>query len=56
STVNIIFMGTHWARTWSLLLKGTDEEIVKNYCKVLEKHVVEFFSVYGWNLRRRLEA
>nr|AAX96120.1 hypothetical protein LOC_Os11g20750 [Oryza sativa Japonica Group]ABA92956.1 hypothetical protein LOC_Os11g20750 [Oryza sativa Japonica Group] len=52
----VIFMETHWARTWSLLLKGTDEEIVKNYCKVLEKRVVKFFSVYGWNLRRRWEA
>lgn len=45
--LHVIFIGTHWARTWSLLLKGVDEEIVKSYCKLLEKRVLEFFSVYG---------
>jgi hypothetical protein len=49
-------MGTHWARTWSLLLKGVGEETIKSYCKLLEKRVLEFFSVYGWNLGTKLEA
>uniref|UniRef100_A0A0D3HV89 Uncharacterized protein n=1 Tax=Oryza barthii TaxID=65489 RepID=A0A0D3HV89_9ORYZ len=52
----VFFMGMHWARTWSLLLKGVDEETVKSSCKLLEKCVLEFFSVYHWNFGGRLEA
>nr|ABB47335.1 hypothetical protein LOC_Os10g21770 [Oryza sativa Japonica Group] len=52
----VIFMGTLWARTWPLLLKGVDEEMVKSYCKLLEKRALEFFSMYGGNIRRILEA
>nr|CAE04633.3 OSJNBa0028I23.15 [Oryza sativa Japonica Group] len=52
----VIFRGTHWARLWSLLLKEEDGNMLKNYCKVLEMRVLEFFSNYGWNFRGRIEA
>lgn len=56
SFMQVIFRGTHWARLWSLLLKEEDGNMLKNYCKVLEMRVLEFFSNYGWNFRGRIEA
>lgn len=56
SFLQVFFVGMHWARTWSLLLKGVDEETVKSSCKLLEKCVLEFFSVYHWNFGGRFEA
>jgi hypothetical protein len=55
SFLQVIFRGTYWARLWSLLLKEEDGTLVKEYCKMLEMRVLEFYSNYGWNFRRRIQ-
>lgn len=39
-----------------MLLKEDDSNMVNEYCKRLGLTVLEFFSMYGWNYRMRIEA
>ncbi|NP_001389226.1 zinc finger A20 and AN1 domain-containing stress-associated protein 7 isoform 2 [Oryza sativa Japonica Group] len=52
----VIFKAIHWARLWSLLLKKVEGEEAQVKCRILEKRVMEFFSTFGWNFRRRIEV
>ncbi len=56
SFLQVIFKATHWARLWSLLLKKVEGEKAQVKCRILEKRVMEFFSTFGWNFRRRIEV
>lgn len=56
SFLQVIFRETHWARLWSLLLKKDEGDKVQAKCSFREKRVMEFFSTFSWNFRRRIEA
>jgi hypothetical protein len=56
SFLQVIFKATHWARFWYLLLKKVEGEEAQVKCRILEKRVMEFFSTFGWNFRRRIEV
>jgi hypothetical protein len=56
SFLQVIFKATQLARLWSLLLKEDEGIEVIAKCKLLEKRMMELFSTFGWNFRRRIEA
>jgi len=54
SYLQVIFRGTHWARSWSQLAKEEEKVHVKSNCRVIEGLVMELFAKKGWNFRQRL--
>nr|BAD22234.1 hypothetical protein [Oryza sativa Japonica Group] len=52
----VIFKATQLGRLWSLLLKEDEGIEVIAKCNLLEKRMMELFSIFGWNSRRRIEA
>ncbi len=56
SFLQVIFQATQLGRLWSLLLKEDKGIEVIAKCNLLEKHMMELFSIFGWNSRRRIEA
>mgnify|MGYP003702426069 FL=1 len=56
SFLQVIFKATQLSRLWSLLLKEDEGIEVIAKCKLLEKRMMELFSTFGWNFRRRIEA
>uniref|UniRef100_A0A0D3HFK6 Uncharacterized protein n=1 Tax=Oryza barthii TaxID=65489 RepID=A0A0D3HFK6_9ORYZ len=56
SFLQVIFKAIQFSRLWSLLLKEDEGIEVIAKCKLLEKRMMELFSTFGWNFRRRIEA
>jgi len=54
SYLQIIFRATYWARTWSLLSKEEEKDLLKNKCRELESLSLELFAKGGWNFRNRV--
>ena len=54
SYLQVIFRGTHWARSWSQLAKEEEKVHMKSNCRVIEGLVMELFAKKGWNFRQRL--
>ena len=54
SYLQVIFRGTYWARSWSLLQKEEDRHSMKMGCRSIETIVMEVFARYGWRFSNRL--
>ena len=54
SYLQVIFRGTHWARSWSQLSKEEEKVHMMNKCREIEGLVMELFAKRGWNFRQRL--
>ena len=61
STINsflqVIFNGTYWVRTQSLLFKEEERRsfLLKQNCQRLEGTMMEIFNKFGWKFRSKIE-
>jgi hypothetical protein len=54
SILHVIFRGTFWIRTWSVLSKHEGRTILKDGCRALEGASLEIFNKSGWNALKRI--
>jgi hypothetical protein len=54
SILQVIFRGTFWIRSWSVLSKEDGRIILKEGCRALETVALEFFHKSGWNVLKRI--
>jgi hypothetical protein len=54
SYLQVIFRGTYWTRTWSLLQKEEDRQIIMMGCRNLETTAMEVFARHGWRFSNRI--
>jgi hypothetical protein len=54
SILQVIFRGTFWIRTWSVLSKHEGRTILKDGCHALEGASLEIFRKSGWNALKRI--
>jgi hypothetical protein len=47
--LQVIFRGTFWIRSWSVLSKQEGRTILKDGCRALEVAALELFHKFGWN-------
>jgi hypothetical protein len=50
SILQVMFRGTYWIRSWSILSKDEERNILKEGCRWLETMALEFFNKSGWNI------
>jgi hypothetical protein len=49
SYLQVIFKGTYWTRSWTLLQKEEeDRHLIKAGCKTIESAAMEVFARHGW--------
>jgi hypothetical protein len=54
SILQVIFRGTFWIRTWSVLSNHEGRTILKDGCRALEGASLEIFNKSGWNALKRI--
>ena len=52
--LKVIFRGTYWTRSWSLLLNEDDRHMMKMGCTTIETVAMEVFARHGWRFSNRL--
>jgi hypothetical protein len=50
----VIFRGTFWIRSWSVLAKQDGRTILKDGCQALEAAALEILHKSGWNALKRI--
>jgi hypothetical protein len=55
SILHVIFRGTFWIRSWSVISKQDGRFILKDGCRALETEALEIFHKSGWNALKRIE-
>jgi hypothetical protein len=53
--LQVMFRGTFWIRSWSILSKEEDGLILKEGSRWLETIALEFFNKSGWNVLKRIK-
>jgi hypothetical protein len=48
SYLQVIFKESYWTRSWSLLQKEEDRQMMKMGCRNIETAVMEVFARHGW--------
>jgi hypothetical protein len=54
SSMQVIYRGTHWARTWSLFQKEEDRHLLLSACRSIEILTMEIFVKHVWRFSNRL--
>jgi hypothetical protein len=54
SYMQVIFRGTHWARTWALFRKEENRTAIQAACRLVETMTIEIFAKHGWWFSNRL--
>ena len=54
SYLQVIFRGTYWIRSWSLLQKE-DRQMIKMDCRNIETNAMEVFPRHGWRFNNRID-
>jgi glutamine synthetase type III len=54
SYMQVIFRGTHWARTWALFQKEENRTAIQAACRLVETMTMEIFAKHGWWFSNRL--
>jgi hypothetical protein len=54
SYLQVIFRGTYWIRSWSLLQKEEDRQFMKMGCSTFETTALEVFARHGWRFSNRI--
>jgi hypothetical protein len=55
SYLQVIFKGTSWTRSWTLLQKDEeDRHLIKVGCKTIESAVMEVFARHDWRFSNRI--
>jgi hypothetical protein len=55
SILQVIFRGTFWIRSWSILSKEEGRLSLKEGCRSLESSALEIINKAGWNTLKRIE-
>jgi len=55
NSMQVIFRGTYWRRSWSLLSKEEERSNLKINCRKLEITVMELFNKFGWKFSNRIQ-
>ena len=55
SFMQVIFRGTYWTRSWSLLSKEEERSNLKINCCKSEITVMELFNKFGWKFSNRIQ-
>jgi hypothetical protein len=56
SFLQVVFRGTYWIRSWSILSKEEGQEKLKIGCRWLETIALEIFNRSGWNMLKRIQG
>lgn len=56
SFLQVLFRGTYWIKSWSILSKEEERSSLKKGCQKLEITSMEVFSKAGWNFRNRIKS
>jgi hypothetical protein len=54
SVLQVMFRGTHWIRSWSILSREEGRYILKEGCRWVESVALEILHKSGWNAFRRI--
>jgi hypothetical protein len=54
SYMQVIFRGTHWARSWSIFQKEDKWKVLQTACRLIETLAMEIFAKYEWWFSNRL--
>jgi hypothetical protein len=54
SYLQVIFSGTYWIRSWSLLQKKEDRQFMKMGCSTIETTAMEVFARHSWRFSNRI--
>jgi hypothetical protein len=54
SAIQVIFMGTHWTRTWAIFQKDSKRKLLRIGCRLIETITMEIFVTHGWWSTNRL--
>jgi hypothetical protein len=52
--LQVMFKGSFWIRSWSILSKEKERCILKEGCRWLETVALDFFNRSGWNTRKQI--
>jgi hypothetical protein len=55
SFLQVMFRGTFWIRSWSILSREEGRNALKEGCLWLETIALEFFKGSGWNVLKRIQ-
>jgi hypothetical protein len=55
SFLQVMFRGTFWIRSWSILSREEGRNALKEGCLWLETIALEFFKGSGWNFLKRIQ-
>jgi hypothetical protein len=53
--LQVMFRGTFWIRSWSILSNEEDGLVLKEGSRWLETIALEFFNKSGWNVLKRIK-
>jgi hypothetical protein len=54
SSMQVIFRGTHWTRTWTKFQKESKRKLLRTICHLIETMTMEIFVRHGWWSTSRL--
>jgi hypothetical protein len=54
SSMQVIFRGTHWTRTWENFQKDQLKKTLQSACRVIESLPMEIFAIHEWWYTNRL--
>jgi hypothetical protein len=54
SYLQVIFRGTYWTRSWCLLQKEEDRQLMRMGCRFIEITAMEVFARHGWRFSNRI--
>jgi hypothetical protein len=55
SFLQVMFRGTYWIRSWSILSKEEGKKNLREGCRWLEIVAMELFKRSGWNTVKRIQ-
>jgi hypothetical protein len=55
SILQVLFRGTYWIRSWSILSKEEEVNNLKEGCRQLQTAALDFINRAGWNVLRRIK-
>jgi hypothetical protein len=56
SYMQVIFIGTHWARTWAVFQKEEKRHIIQDACQKIEIMTIEIFTKHEWWSSNKLRS
>jgi hypothetical protein len=52
--LQVLFLATHWLRTWAQLHKEEEGSVIKDACRQLDMAMLQIFAHHGWRITNRI--